>query len=161
MKAVDPRVDAAYVRQLRSEAGQPTTRAIVTKMTGESDLVNTRFIAGNSNSNHRGLNNQLTKIRTTDYGYKLRPNEAAYQLPDILTPVNLVDITSPISSKSTGLDTEYLLQRQLLVDAGSDDLMNRIYSRCLKRAKVVNFYNIETSSVSRETKESRSIHSHA
>ena len=144
MKSVDPRVDATYVRQLRSEAGQPSTRSIVTKMTGESGIVNTRFIVGNSNSNHRDLNNQLTKIRTTDYGYKLCPNEAAYQLPDILTSINLVDITSPISSKPTGLGTEYLVHRRLLVDSGYDDRLNRIYSRCLKRAKVVNFYNIET-----------------
>ena len=101
VEAVDPRVDAAYIRQMRGVAGLPTTRAIVSKMTGESDLVNTRFLAGNSNSNHRGLNNQLTKKGTTDYGYKLRPNKAAYQLPDTLTPSNVVDITSPISSIST------------------------------------------------------------
>ena len=50
------------------------------------DMVNTCFLKGNSNLNHRDSNNQLTGTSTDGYGYLLRPNESVYQLPAILTP---------------------------------------------------------------------------
>ena len=90
---IAPRVDDAYIMQLRAKCEKPTTKAVDTKMSSGDDIVNTSFLKGNYNSNRRDLNNQLTGTSTDDYGYPLCPNESAYQLPAIPTP-------TPVSKKS-------------------------------------------------------------